>query len=191
VTPTPFPATTAAATKAPTAAPTATPNQFPAPTAAPTKAPPAAPTPCTSRECLLGEILVQNEIADAEALQDDSSPQYQALRWLANDDTAVLDLDSTSLVILVERYFIAVLYFATSGGGWLEQLNFLSASSVCEWNFGSYTGIYCNGDDLVVRVDLSKSKHEAVINLTLQFCICVPMNVTFAHISMPLYLKRW
>jgi hypothetical protein len=159
---------------APTAAPTVTPTQFPAPTKAPTKAPTTAPTACTSRECLLGEILLQNEVSDAEALQDDSSPQFQALRWLANDDTAVLDLESTPTVIIVEQYVLAVLYFATRGEGWGDQLNFLSASSVCEWNNGS-KGVSCNEDDLVVALFLGELKHGEVINLTSQFCICVPM----------------
>jgi hypothetical protein len=171
-----------------------TPTQSRSPTAAPTqsRSPTAAPTAaCTRLDCF-AEILMQNEVLDAEALQDDSSPQFQALGWLANDDTAVLDLDSTSPVILVERYLLAVLCFASSGEGWLDQLNFLSASSVCGWNDGDDgdTGVFCNVGNVVVRLDLGKSKHQEVINLTSQFCICVPMNVTFAHSSLPFYLNR-
>jgi hypothetical protein len=100
--------------------------------------------------------LLQNEVSAAEALQDDSSPQFRALHWLANEDTAVLDLDSTRSVILaVERYVLAVLYFATSAEGGLNVLNFLSASSVCAWNNGE-GGVLCNRDDLVVSVNLGK-----------------------------------
>ncbi len=126
-----------------------TPTQSPAPIAAPT----ATPAACTSRECLLGEILLQNEISGAEALRDGSSPQFQALRWLANEDTAVLDLDSIPTVILVERYVLAVLYFATSAEGGLNVLHFLSAALVCEWNNGQtqyssdLRGAVCNEDD--------------------------------------------
>jgi hypothetical protein len=132
-----------------------TPTQSPAPTKAPTAAPTSAPTACTSRECLLVEILLQNEVSGAEALRDASSPQFRALRWLANDDPMVLDLDSTPT--LVERYILAVLYFATSGDGWGDQHNFLSATSVCEWNI-DLIGAVCNEDDLVVNLDLRKSK---------------------------------
>jgi hypothetical protein len=135
---------------------TVTPAQSPAPTKAPT----AAPTACTSRECLLGEILLQNEVSGVEALRDDSSPQFRALRWLANDDLMMLDLDITPT--LVERYILAVLYFATSGEGWGDQRNFLSATSVCEWN-DDLIGAVCNEDDLVVDLILRKSKHEEVI----------------------------
>jgi hypothetical protein len=56
--------------------------------------------------------LLKNEVSGAEALQDESSPQFRALPWLANDDSMVLDLDSTRT--LVERYVLSVLYFATT-----------------------------------------------------------------------------
>jgi hypothetical protein len=104
--------------------------------------------------------LLQNEVVDAEALQDESSPQFLALRWLATNDPAVLDLDNMPTVILVERYVLSVLYFATSAEGGLNVLNFPTASSVCEW-----TGVLCNGGDLVVALLLGKSKHGKVIVL--------------------------
>jgi hypothetical protein len=142
-----------------------TPTQSATPTQSPTPAPAAASTACTSLECLrLTEILLQNEVSDAEALQDDSSPQFLALRWLANNDTAVLDLDSTPTVMFVERYVVAVLYFATGGEGWGGQRNFLSATSVCKWN-NEERGVFCNEDDVVVALNLGKSKHEEVIFL--------------------------
>jgi hypothetical protein len=128
----------------------------PAPTQSPTKAPTAAPTPCTSLDCFaeIAEILLNNTATDAEALQDDSSPQFQAMRWLANYDPAVLDLDSTPAVVLVQRYVLAVFYFATGSEGRLSnELNFLSASSVCDWNNGDGDGVVCNGG-LVTALNL-------------------------------------
>jgi hypothetical protein len=123
-------------------------------------APTAAPTACTSLDCL-AELLLQHEVADAEALQDESSPQFQALRWLAYNDTMVLDLKSRSSVILVERYVLAVLYFATGTEGGLNVLNFLSSlSSVCEWK-----DVFCNVDGLVGALLLGKSQHGEVIIL--------------------------
>jgi hypothetical protein len=149
--------------QSPTQSPTDSPTE--SPTAAPTKAPTAAPTACTSLDCL-AKILLQNEAADAEALQDESSPQFLALHWLANEDTGALDLDSTPTVILVERYVLAVLYFATIAESGLNVLHFLSASSVCEWNNGEI-GVLCDRDDLVVALLLGKSKHhKEVIVLT-------------------------
>jgi hypothetical protein len=145
-------------------------------TVTPTQSP--APTTCTSSLDCLAEILLQNEVSDAEAFQDDSSPQSLALRWLANNDPAALDLDSKPAVIIVERYILAVLYFATSAAGELNVLNFLNASSsVCEWNTGNGgRGVFCNGDDLVVALNLCKSKHEEVIVL-----------ISISFINSPVY----
>jgi hypothetical protein len=123
--------------------------------------PTAVPTACAIILDCLAKILLQNEVADADALQDESSPQFLALRWLAENDPAVLDLDITPTVILVERYVLAVLYFATGTEGGLNKLNFLlSASSVCEWK-----DVFCNGDDLVVALLLGKSMQGEVIIL--------------------------
>jgi hypothetical protein len=164
---------------------TVRPTQSPAPTKAST----AAPTACTSRECLFGEILLQHEVSGAEALRDESSPQFRALRWLANDDPMVLDLDSTPT--LFERYILAVLFFATSAEGWLDQRNFLSASSVCEWNNGQtqdsleLRGAACNDDDLVVDLILRKSKHEELPVFNSKFRID-----SIAHICLPFCLIR-
>jgi hypothetical protein len=122
--------------------------------------------------------LLQNEVSGAEALQDDSSPQFRALRWLANEDTAVLDLDSSPTVILVERYVLAMLYFATRGEGWGDQRNFLSATSVCEWNMLE-KGVFCNEEDLVVALDLRKSAHEEVPVLNSKFRFDSPVSLPF------------
>jgi hypothetical protein len=124
--------------------------------------------------------LLQNEVSDAEALQDDSSPQFRALRWLANEDTAVLDLDSTPTVILVERYVLAVLIFATIGEGWGGVL---SATSVCEWNMRQ-RGVFCNEDGFIVSLGLCKSTHEEVPVLISKFCFDSP-------VSLPFYLDRF
>jgi hypothetical protein len=144
---------------------TSTQSPAPSQSSTPTKAATAAPTACTNLDCL-AKILLQNEVADAEALQDESSPQFLALRWLVNNDTAVLDLDSTPPVILVERYVMAVYYFASGAKGGLNMLNFLTASSVCEWK-----GVLCNGDDLVVALLLGESKHGEIIVLISKYCI--------------------
>jgi hypothetical protein len=174
--PTQSPSQSPAPTKAPTAAPTASPTQSQSPTQSPTQSP--APTTCTRLDCL-AEILLQNEVSDAAALQDDSSPQFRALRWLANEDTAVLDLDSTPAVILVERYVLAMLYFATRGEGWFDHY---SATSVCEWNMWE-VGVFCNQEDLVVAILVCKSTHEEVPVLISKFRFDSP-------VSLPFYLNR-
>jgi hypothetical protein len=116
--------------------------------------------------------LLQNEVLGAEALQDeDSSPQFWALCWPANEDTAVLDLDSMpTVIIVVKQCVLTVLYFATSTEGRLNRLNFLSASLVCEWHNGE-RGVSCNRDDLVADINLGKSKHQEVVVLFQNFAL--------------------
>jgi hypothetical protein len=141
-----------------------TPTQSTTPTKAPTAAP-SSFSACTSLDCI-AEILLQKEVTDAEALQVELSPQFLALRWLANNDTAVL----TSAVTLVERYVLAVFYFATSAESGLNVLK-----SVCEWK-----GVSCNQDDLVVALLLGKSKHEEGVVLISTFRIDSPLYLPFS-----------
>jgi hypothetical protein len=68
-------------------------------------------------------------------------------------------------------------YFATRDGG-LDAVNFLSASSVCEWNHGG-RGVACNGNDLVIAVNLGQSKHEEVIVLISKFHLDSPVYFLF------------
>ena len=99
----------------------------------PAIAPFPSSNPTTTCHDILHQILLESEVSGPEALGDDSSPEAQALRWIAYEDLVVLDLDSMPIVILVERYVIVLLYFATLGTDWRNQQNFLASSSVCEW----------------------------------------------------------
>jgi hypothetical protein len=87
-------------------------------------------------------------------------------------------------VILVERYVLAVLYFSTSAQGGLDVLNFLSASSICEWN-NEDGGVDCNEDDLVVALFLGMSKQEEAINLASKIRICVRVNDSMLLLTFP------
>ena len=51
-------------------------------------------------------------------------------RWLLREDTRKLAPKSGESV---ERYVLALLYFAINGTFWDHQYNFLGPSSVCEW----------------------------------------------------------
>jgi hypothetical protein len=76
---------------------------------------------------------------------DDGTEEFAALNWLANSDPANLPIHTTAKRILVERYTLALLYFSTSGTSWLNQYNFLSADTVCNWNDGIGNGVFCSG----------------------------------------------
>ena len=97
-------------------------------------------------------------------LQNQSSPQYQSLTWLADEDPANLDFDSdVSVSVLLERYVMKLFHHVTSPPflGWTDELNFLSADSVCEWRVdgtllgreGAFQGVTCHEgwDDPSIR----------------------------------------
>ena len=72
-----------------------------------------------------------------ETLNDIDSPQFKAAVWIAGEDDA-LTLESINPEIrtrLIQRYALAVLFYATGGAThWISQSNFLSSDHECSWN---------------------------------------------------------
>jgi hypothetical protein len=75
---------------------------------------------------------------------EDYSPQYAAALWIAAVDARRVDIppllsasrSSTSLedYLFLQRYVLAILYFATGGlDQWVYTLRFMSASHECYW----------------------------------------------------------
>lgn len=113
---------------------------------------------------LIGDTIV-GERGEA-AWEDPTTPQYAALSWMARDDLytiRVLEKESTQNQhnLLVERYALTVLYFASNGpSSWKLSLDFLEPTDVCDWNIGGHSrsgtqqegaaitttimGVYCN-----------------------------------------------
>lgn len=61
-----------------------------------------------------------------------TSPQGKALRWLREDDGGS-SVETTPHNLLLERYVMAVFFFATDGANWKDNANFLSDLSICDW----------------------------------------------------------
>eukprot|EP00978_Attheya_sp_CCMP212_P016812 scaffold44411_cov45-Attheya_sp.AAC.1 len=102
-----------------------------------------------ARLVMLFDLFVDYKVS-MQALQDFSSPQYEALAWMANSDST--DLQRTmSDDELVERFVLVLLYFATGGANWLAQVRFLTPSlNTCSWNsilYGRIIGVGCNAED--------------------------------------------
>jgi hypothetical protein len=101
-------------------------------------------------EKVLGAIIPSLEIGSSHG---------EAFNWLANEDPAFLDFETTPSRTILERYVIATLYYSLNGPDWEEQLGFLSEESVCKWNItnaaGTTTkGVACNEDKFVVEINL-------------------------------------
>ena len=113
------------------------------------------------------------------------SPQYRAVQWLAkersellmenNNVTSVtLPYDPEDVEDVIQRYVMAVLYYATLGEEWTEPLFFLSPHHhVCQWrnrksiisssNNILRFGIECNEEKHIVRIDMTANHLEGTI----------------------------
>jgi hypothetical protein len=123
-----------------------------------TVAPTFAPTFVSDME--LARAIV-TPLSGNETLWDESSPQFKALWWIVHEDpaqmmTLMMQDETRSLSnIFVERYAMAVLYFATDGPTWLGQTEFLGNSSICDWDDLS-NGIGCNDDGSAVVLSICR-----------------------------------
>mmetsp|Transcript_4166 Transcript_4166/g.8448 ORF Transcript_4166/g.8448 Transcript_4166/m.8448 type:complete len:710 (-) Transcript_4166:2306-4435(-) len=101
-------------------------------------------------------------VSGRKALVDKTTPQYQALQWLTQEDGfwANLSIQNTSSQVLIDRYTLAVFYLVTDGPTWTDQMGFFSNTSVCEWNTGDEdnpNGVGCNVEGAVTSVFLRKN----------------------------------
>ena len=115
----------------------------------------------TNRLATLIDLFVDYEIS-IQALQDRSTPQYEALQWMVNIDSP--DLQATlSDDELVDRFVLVLFYYAMGGASWIDQASFLSPSlNTCSWKTGSSRGVLgCNDEGSIVKLDLSKCPNSS------------------------------
>jgi hypothetical protein len=76
-------------------------------------------------------LLLDQNIAKSSQFNDPSSPQAQALEFLAREgfDNAQLSNDK-----FIERYTLTILYYATGGPQWKFPMKFLEPVDACFWN---------------------------------------------------------
>ena len=110
----------------------------------------------------LTQWLAKKKISAKSALQKAGSPQYQAVAWLASVDPLRLEPSRE----LIQRYVLALLYFATRGTTWNDTANFLSPQHECAWareeiimdGFESVAfGVGCNTDLEVETIFLDQN----------------------------------
>lgn len=101
---------------------------------------------------------IATSVSGVISLDDENSSQFKAFDWLATKDTVSLE---TTRGVLMERYIVSLLYFATEGEGWKSQSNFLSEDNVCGWNKATadkdvLLGIVCDDQSNVKQINLCK-----------------------------------
>ena len=119
----------------------------------------------TERFVAVRQAILDSGAADPRALDKASTPQHNALHWLANIDKSEIEVDHMGFM---SRYVLAVLYFSTEGkdskdGTPVEFFtNWMSDIGVCVWH-----GVKCSigsadenqhGD--VERLELAKLMHK-------------------------------
>ena len=102
----------------------------------------------------LREGLLRQSVSTRKQLYDETSSQYKAVTWLAFDDeysasilnfnwnntnetdTAITATEELLPTEIVDRYVLAVLFFATNGDNWTyNEFFLLHNESMCEWQF--------------------------------------------------------
>lgn len=118
-----------------------------------TKSPTQSPTVLTDRTTQIMSLL--KTISSPEELSSVGSPQNRAMRWISEEDSLEIDPRSVPADRILQRYSLAVLYYATGGNSsWVDQFNFLSPTAECEWNSVAIAG--CDDQGYVIGLDLSK-----------------------------------
>lgn len=71
-------------------------------------------------------------VSSISSLRDRSTPQYSAFSWLVDEDNRQLHVEDKSLV---QRYVLALLWFATDGPNWKDStsIGWLTSNHECDW----------------------------------------------------------
>ena len=105
------------------------------------------------------EFLTNFRISSKEDLQDKLTPQYMAAEFMAENDVLqypipVSDENREEFTPFVQRYVLALLFYATNGPNWENQLLFLDKAHECSWGMRQdlsdgevvVLGANCNAD---------------------------------------------
>ena len=123
------------------------------------------------------DYLETQGIATQQALADPKSPQYYAAAWIADYDGYYMPIPTSKtdkgLNRFVERYALAVLYYATNGPGWEYNVNFLTPVDVCNWftDFKTTAGGYMRlGVSLCGEVEDAAVEGGSYLVLSVDLC---------------------
>ena len=124
----------------------------PPPTPPPSAAVTTEPDPKAIRlQDALDYLTTKNVVSDVSTLDPASnSPQYQAAVWIAKEDEQHLPIPPVGWAEyqFIQRYSLAVLYYAMGGEEWLWSMDWLSGGHECNWYMSTFMGswgTYCDG----------------------------------------------
>ena len=111
------------------------------------------------------QFLLKYKVSLEPDLRYNGTPQRRAAQFLAYGDGYKIEYTDANAGRIVDRYSLAVLYYALGGKGWTYQLNFLSARDTCDWNSQLKTtagttiqeGVQCDNNGRVMKLMLGKA----------------------------------
>ncbi len=93
----------------------------------------------------LRSVLLNHNVSSIQDLEQTGTPQNNALTWLGNDNFTIANPSNVEANI-IDRYVLAVIYYANGGAHWTDRSNFLTFESICSWHNDSSingTGAFC------------------------------------------------
>jgi hypothetical protein len=119
-----------------------------------TEAPVTMPTlpPAVGQSRFDQLVAILSPISGAATFNDSSSPQHKAAWWLASTDGLELDFSLEVFDKVVQRYILALLYYALDGDNWTSRKNYVTDSASCLWG-----GTSCDAEGLVIEIDLGSN----------------------------------
>jgi len=123
----------------------------------------------------LNKLLSSVSLDGGAALQTPSTPQNNALNWLAGN----ANLESYSDEKKIQRYTLATLYLSTNGSFWQNKTGWLSDSDECMWHNDAFERV-CSDGGTIVELHLITNNLEgalpaeiALLSNSLGKCSCV------------------
>jgi hypothetical protein len=144
----------------------------PAPTVAPTFSSCDDPKTC---DVHISRIIndLSSRMGTLDALDDPSSPQYQARDWIIEECDAATPIDPCDVELNEQRYALAVVYFGLGGDSWNAGANpgldrnapqgqWMSGLNYCKWGAeipgqgAPYNQLVCDEFGNVLNLNLRK-----------------------------------
>eukprot|EP00980_Cylindrotheca_fusiformis_P012203 scaffold2962_cov126-Cylindrotheca_fusiformis.AAC.19 len=115
------------------------------------------------------EPIAPSGFYEYDAVAEEKTPEYEAWAWLSQRDMSFdTNREYTPSWKIVERYALAVFYYATNGDNWLYSFGFLSNTPVCEWKRDDGNGFdygirFCSSDGSVTMLYMPENNIEGHI----------------------------
>ncbi|KAL3906744.1 MAG: hypothetical protein SGILL_009150 [Bacillariaceae sp.] len=102
---------------------------------------------------ILGSVFMAE---DEDGTFPEDSKQYEALKWLSEEDNAAIPTNEEETTIIVQRYVLALVYLSTGGTRWRLSNGWMLNDSVCNW-FGVTCGWTEPEADYVYELSLANN----------------------------------